>query len=73
MSYTSWDMATISKTGPTIVVGSAKALGSKAKPTESGQSHPEQPERGTKQHKGWPAIGAPGAPSRGPGILKLHI
>jgi hypothetical protein len=66
-------MATISKIGPTIAVGSAKAQGSKAKPTESGESRPEQPERGTKQHKGWPAIGASGAPSRGPSILKVHV
>jgi hypothetical protein len=32
--YTSWDMATVSKMGPTIVVGSTKAQGLKAKPTE---------------------------------------
>jgi hypothetical protein len=55
--YTSWDMATVSKTGSTIAVGSAKVQGSKAKPAESGQSHPEQPECGTKRHKGWPVLG----------------
>jgi hypothetical protein len=32
----SWDTTTISKTGATITVGSAKAQGSKAKPVESG-------------------------------------
>jgi hypothetical protein len=26
-----------------------------------------------KRHKGWPVVGAPGAPLRGPNILKLHI
>jgi hypothetical protein len=46
--YTSQAMATISKMGPTIAVGSAKAQGSKAKPTELGQSCPEQPRRETK-------------------------
>jgi hypothetical protein len=66
-------MVTISKMGPTIAMGSANAQGSKAKPAESGQSRPEQPERGTKRHKGWPIDGASGAPSWGPGILKLHI
>jgi hypothetical protein len=66
-------MATISKTGLTIVVGSTKAQGSKAKPTESDQSCPEQLERGMKQHNGWPAVGASDAPSRGPDILKLFI
>jgi hypothetical protein len=40
---------------------------------QSSQSHLEQPERGMKQHKGWLAAGASGAPSRGPDILKLHI
>jgi hypothetical protein len=35
-----------------IVVGSAEAQGSKAKPVESGQSRLEQAERGTKLHKG---------------------
>jgi hypothetical protein len=73
MPYTLRDMATVSEIGPTIVVGFAKAQGSKAKPIESGQSCPEQPERGTKQHKGQPAIGTPSAPSRGPAILKLRI
>jgi hypothetical protein len=73
MPFTSWDIAIISKMGLMIVMGSTKAQGSKAKPTESGQSRPEQLERGTKRHKGCPAVGAPGAPSRGPGILKLRI
>jgi hypothetical protein len=59
--------------GLMIVVGSAKAQGSKVKPVESGQSHPEQLERATKRHKGWPTAGTPGAPSSGPGILKLRI
>jgi hypothetical protein len=59
--------------GPTMAVGSAKAQGSKAKPAESGQSRPEQSERGMEQHKGWPTVGTSGAPSRGPDILKLHI
>jgi hypothetical protein len=58
--YTSRDMVTISKTGPTIAMGSANAQGSKAKPVESGQSRLEQPERGTKRHKGWPIDGASG-------------
>jgi hypothetical protein len=59
--------------GPTIAMGSTKAQGSKAKPAELGRSCPEQQERGTKRHKVWPAVGAPGAPSRGPSILKLRI
>jgi hypothetical protein len=59
--------------GPTIAVGFAKAMGSKVKPTESGQSRPEQLERGMKRHKGWRAAAASGAPSRGPDILKLRI
>jgi hypothetical protein len=46
--FTSWDTTTISKMGPTITVGSAKAQGSKAKPAKSGQSRLEQPERGIK-------------------------
>jgi hypothetical protein len=71
--YTSRDTAIISETGPTIAMGSAKAQGLKAKPTESGQSHPEQLERGMKRHKGWPVVGAPGAPLTGPIILKFHI
>jgi hypothetical protein len=59
--------------GPTIDMGSTKAQDSKAKPVESGQSHPGQPERGTKRHKRWPAAAAPGAPSRAQDILKLHF
>jgi hypothetical protein len=55
---------------PTIIVGSAKALGLKVKPAESGQSRPEQPEGGTKRHKEWPTVGASDAPLRGPDILK---
>jgi hypothetical protein len=54
--YTSWDMTMVSKTGSMIVVGSAKAQCSKAKPAELGQSHPEQPECGLKRHKGWPVL-----------------
>jgi hypothetical protein len=73
MPFTSWNMVTISETALMIVVGSTKAQGSKAKPTESGQSRPEQAKQATKRHKGWPAVDAFGAPSRGPGILKLHI
>jgi hypothetical protein len=39
-----------------------------------GQSCPERPKRGTKQHKGWPITSASGAPSCGlepshPGFL----
>jgi hypothetical protein len=41
--------------------------------TSKGQSHPERPELRTKQHKGWPQVGASGAPSWGPDIPKLHI
>jgi hypothetical protein len=59
--------------GPMIAVGSAKAQVLKAQPAESCQSHPEQPDRGTKRHKGWPVVGAPSAPSRGLGTLKLRI
>jgi hypothetical protein len=32
-TYTSWDMTTVFEMDPTIAVGFAKALGSKAKPT----------------------------------------
>jgi hypothetical protein len=63
-------MATVSETGPMIVMGSAKAQDLKAKPAKSGQSHPE---RQTKRHKGWPAVSALGAPSRAPSVLKLCI
>jgi hypothetical protein len=66
-------MTTVSKMGPTIAMGSAEAQDSKAKPVVSGQSRPEQLERGTKRHKGWLAISTPSAPTRGPNILKLHI
>jgi hypothetical protein len=38
-----------------------------------GQSRLEQPERGTKRHRGWPASGISSAPSRGPDILRLCI
>jgi hypothetical protein len=71
--YVSRDIATVSEMGPTIVVRSAKAQGSKAKPDRSGQSRLEQPEQGTKRLKGWPAASKVSAPSRGPGILKLRI
>jgi hypothetical protein len=70
---TSRDTATVSKMGPTIAMGSAKAQGSKVKPTESGQSRPEQPEQGTKRHNGWPVAGTSCAPLRGSNILKLRI
>jgi hypothetical protein len=66
-------MATVSKMGFMIVMGSTKAQGSKAKPAKSGQSRPEQPERETKQHKWWLAAGTSDASSRGPDILKLCI
>jgi hypothetical protein len=55
-------MTTVFETDPTIDVGYAKAQGSETKPTESGQSRPKQPERGTMRHKGWPIVGTPGAP-----------
>jgi hypothetical protein len=48
-------------------------LGFKGETHKSGQSRPEQPKRGTKQHKGWPTAGTSGAPLRGSGILKLRI
>jgi hypothetical protein len=70
---TSRDTTTISKTCPMIVVGFAKAQGSKVKPVESGQSRLEQPERETKRHKGWPVAGTSSAPSRAPDILKFCI
>jgi hypothetical protein len=41
VAHTSWDTVTKSETGPTIVMGSAKAQDSKAKPINSGQSCPE--------------------------------
>jgi hypothetical protein len=59
--------------GPTIVVGSTKAQGSKAKPVELGQSRLKQLERGTKRDNGLPVVGTPDAPLRGPNILKLCI
>jgi hypothetical protein len=59
--------------GLTIAVGSAKARGSKKNPAESSQSRPEQLEWGMKRHKGWLAVGASGAPSRGLVILKVRI
>jgi hypothetical protein len=59
--------------GPTIDVGSAKAQGSKAKPTDTGQSCLEQLERGMKRYKESPAAHTSGAPSRGADMLKVHI
>jgi hypothetical protein len=59
--------------GLMIAMGSAKAQGSESKPDRPGESYLEQPERGTKRHKGWPAAGVPVAPSRGPITLKLGI
>jgi hypothetical protein len=71
--YTSWDMTTVFEMGPTIAMGSAKAQGSKARPAKSRQSCPEQPEWGTKRHKGWLVVGEPDALLRGPNILMLCI
>jgi hypothetical protein len=44
MTFTSWDMAIIFEMGHMIGVKSVKAQGLKAKPVESGQSHPEHPQ-----------------------------
>jgi hypothetical protein len=43
--FTLWDTTTVSEMGPTIVVGSAKAQGSKAKPGGQQLVHPV-PHRG---------------------------
>jgi hypothetical protein len=53
--------------------GVYQSTGFEGEPTELGQSHPQQPERGLKRHKGSSVAGASGAPSRGPDILKLQI
>jgi hypothetical protein len=73
VSYTSRDKVTVSEMGPIVAVGSAKAQGSKENHAKSGQGRLEQPERRTKRHIEWLAVGASGAPSRGPDILKLCI
>jgi hypothetical protein len=52
--------------GPHDCCGVYESSGFKGKTHQSGQSCPEQPERGTKQHNGWPAAGASYAPSRDP-------
>jgi hypothetical protein len=44
---------TVSQTGPIIAAG-IQSSGFQGKMHQSGQSHPEQTERGTKQHKRWP-------------------
>jgi hypothetical protein len=51
MPSTSKDMVVISKMGHTITVG-LPMLRFKGETRQSGQSHPEQPGRGTKRHKG---------------------
>jgi hypothetical protein len=53
--------------------GVYQSSGFKGETSQSSHSSLEQPERGTKRHKGWPTPGASRAPLRGPGILKLHI
>jgi hypothetical protein len=73
MPFTSWYTATIFEMGSTIAVRSTKAQGLMAKPSELGNRRPEQAEQGAKRQKGCPAVGTPGAPSRGPDIHKLHI
>jgi hypothetical protein len=56
--------------GPHDYLGPAIAQGFKAKPISEVSAALSQ---GTKQHKGWPAVGTPGTPLRGPEILKLCI
>jgi hypothetical protein len=46
----------------TWLLWACQCLGFEGETRQSGQSRPKQPERGTKQHKGWPAIGASRAP-----------
>jgi hypothetical protein len=45
-------MATVFKTGPMIVVGSAKAQGSKAKPIEPGRAAQSNQSKGRSDTKG---------------------
>jgi hypothetical protein len=60
--------------GPPKAGGLLTAQGSKVKPDfKPGQSRLERPKLGMKRHKGWPATGTFGAPSRESDILKLHI
>jgi hypothetical protein len=70
--YASWDMTTVSEMGPTIAVRSIKPQGSKARPTNRVRA--ARATRGRDEvTKRVPAAGAPGGPSVGPDILKLHI
>jgi hypothetical protein len=62
---------TVSETGPIIAVGSVKAQGSKVKPVDG--SEPPRATRAMDEVTQRMAniFGAPGAPSRGLGILQL--
>jgi hypothetical protein len=73
MPYTSQDMATISETGPMIVVRSAKAQGLKAKHIDRVRAVQSNPSEGRSDTREGQHFGAPDAPSRGPDLLKLRI
>jgi hypothetical protein len=67
------NVATVSEMGPTIAVGSAKAQGFEGEThlwVRAAQSSQSEGRSDTKDDQ---YFSAPGAPSRGPDILKLRI
>jgi hypothetical protein len=70
---TSWDMATVSKMGPTIVMGSAKAQGLKAKPASQVRAAKSNQSVGRSDTKGGQQLAHPGPNQGEPSILKHHV
>jgi hypothetical protein len=66
-------MTTVSKMGPMIVVGSAKAQGSKAKPIGWVTAAQSNQSEGRSDIREGQHFGAPGTPSRGPDLLMIRI
>jgi hypothetical protein len=64
----SWDMTTVSEIGPTIAVESTKAQGLKAKPIGRVRAAWSNQSEGQSDTREGQHFGAPGAPSRGPGV-----
>jgi hypothetical protein len=69
----SWDKTTISKMGPTIAIGSTKAQCSKAKHINRVRAAQSNQTEGRSDTWEGQYFGAPGAPSRGPSLLKLRV
>jgi hypothetical protein len=64
MPYASWDTTIISKMGPMIIVGSAKAQGSKEKPTNRVRATQSNQSEGRSDTKGGQQLAHP-VPHRG--------